>query len=132
MTILGVSPYLSYRDASAALEWLQQAFGWGPVKRYPAEGPVAEAEITLADGIVVHLKGLDADNTEEAHTRGYRGRGDTIILSIDDAQRLYERVRSAGIDVEEPAVESYGPKVLYVPDPGGYMWTFWEGEAQYD
>lgn len=58
VTVLGLSPYLSYPDAAAGIEWLQRTFGWGPVKRYPAEGPVAEAEPTVAPGIAVHLNDL--------------------------------------------------------------------------
>lgn len=86
---------------------------------------MAEAELTVAPGIAVHLKGAE----DGASTNGERG--DTIILSTDNADEVYQRARSTGIDVAAPDVEFYGPKVLYVQDPWGYKWTFWEGEAQY-
>lgn len=108
MPVLALSPYLSYPDAAAAIEWLQRTFGWGPVKRYPAEGPVAEAEVTVAPGIAVHLKGAEEGDAASGE------RGDTIILITDNADEIYERARSTGLDIAAPEVEFYGPKVLYV------------------
>lgn len=41
---------------------------------------------------------------------GDRGRGDTIILRTDDAQGLYDQVRSAGVDVKDPRSVSTAPR----------------------
>lgn len=131
MRFLGISPYLSYPDAGAALEWLEKTFGFGPAKRFPDHGSVGGGEISLGPSITAHVKGADKDLAEVARGRNYRGRGDVIIVHVDDVKALHARVVGQGVHAEAPEVEPYGPCVSYVVDPLVYMWAFWEGEAGY-
>ncbi|RZS38902.1 putative glyoxalase superfamily protein PhnB [Herbihabitans rhizosphaerae] len=121
MTYTGVTPYLYYTDAAAALDWLTATFGFGPDVRYTAEdGTVEEAEITAGPARVM-MAGR-APGADE-------GGGALIIVHTDDVDALYRRVDGAGVAVEPPADQPWGPRTITVTDPWGYRWNFWQGEA---
>ncbi|MEM6382609.1 MAG: VOC family protein [Pseudomonadota bacterium] len=54
MTNPTIIPYLSYRDGSAAIEFLTKAFGFRVIIRADAEdGSVQHAELAYANGVIL-------------------------------------------------------------------------------
>jgi len=115
---LGLSPYLYYEDAAAALDWLTRVFGFTEEVRYlNPEGTVAEAEMTVGDARLM-LAG-------KAPWRG-EGAGQLLIVHVDDVDAHHARVTAAGVPAEPPEVKPYGPRVYGVADPWGHQWSFWQ------
>lgn len=119
ITFTGVTPYLYYPDGDAAAAWLQRVFGFGPVRSMRgADGRWAEGEVAIGDGRVDISGGRD-------------GNGQLLIVAVDDVDALHGRIVAAGVAVDSPKDEAYGPRTCHVTDPWGYQWYFWQGEATY-
>jgi uncharacterized glyoxalase superfamily protein PhnB len=118
VSFLGISPYLYYEDGAAALEWLERVFGFREDVRYLNEkGIVAEAEILAGDTRI--MIGGKAPGPDE-------GRGQLLVVFVDDVEAQYARVIAAGVEAGTPADMPYGPRVFEVTDPWGYRWSFWQ------
>lgn len=115
---LGLTPYLYYEDAAAALEWLARVFGFREEVRYlDEEGRVAEAEMVATD-VRIMMGGRGPRDGE--------GAGQLLIVHVDDVDALYARVTAAGVEATPPEDKPYGPRVTAVTDRWGYQWSFWQ------
>jgi uncharacterized glyoxalase superfamily protein PhnB len=124
VTIQGLTPYLYYADAGAALDWLSRVFGFEEVVRYvDDDGVVRESEMRVG-GTTVQLSG--------GHEPGSgHGEGLWIIVHVDDVDAQHARVVAAGVDAPEPEQKPYGPRTFTVTDPWGYHWDFWQPVHDY-
>jgi uncharacterized glyoxalase superfamily protein PhnB len=116
---LGLSPYLYYDDAAAALEWLARVFGFTEKVRYlDSNGVVAEAEMTAGEALV-SLCGRGPKDHE--------GEGQLLIVFVDDVDALYARVAAELPEaVDPPQDKPYAVRSFDVTDPWGYHWVFWQ------
>ncbi|QIN81975.1 hypothetical protein GBA63_04440 [Rubrobacter tropicus] len=116
-------PYFSYRDANAALGWLESAFGFEKVVAYPDEdGTVVHAEMRFGNGALMMGTAepppvLDPDAVSpNAHG---------IYVTVDDVDAHYERAREAGAKIVYPPQDTeFGTRRYRVLDPEGYEWSF--------
>jgi len=122
VTFQGVTPYLYYADAGAALDWLHRVFGFGPDQRMAEDGVVQEADIAVGPARVM-MSGRAAREGE--------GAGTLLIVHVDDVDALHERVTDAGVEATPLRDEDYGPRTFNVTDPWGYRWYFWQNDAVY-
>lgn len=115
---LGVTPYLYYPDAAAALDWLARVFGFGESLRYvDDDGTVVEGEIAVGDArIMMAGRGPGPDE----------GHGQLLIVHVDDVDAHHAAVLAAGVDAPAPEDQPYGPRTYQVTDPWGYRWVFWQ------
>ena len=115
MTFTQLRPYLFYPDGDSAAEWLTRVFGFGPVKVARDEaGAWAEGEIAVGDSAV---------DISGNHTPGPdSGAGVLLIVGVDDVDAHYRRIRDAGVELDEPRDEDYGPRTCHVDAPWGYRW----------
>jgi uncharacterized glyoxalase superfamily protein PhnB len=124
VTIRGVSPYLFYEDAGAALDWLGRVFGFtGAVRYVDDEGVVHEGSIDVGAGQVM-VSGRAPGPGE--------GAGLLLIVHVDDVDAQHARVVAAGVDAPAPQDKPYGPRTFTVQDPWGYSWDFWQPVRPYD
>jgi len=120
MTLLGISPYLYYADAAAALEWLDRVFGFGPSQRMAdADGTVQEAEIEVGQGKVM-ISGRGPGEHEGAGS---------LVVHMDDVDALHEQVGTAGVDAEPPQGRAVRAADLQRHRSLGNRWFFWQGDA---
>ena len=106
-------PYLSYRDAAAALDFLERAFGFEVVTRWDDEGTVQHAEAKLGDAVV--MMGT-AEHPEPE--------GQGLYLVVDDVDGGYERASEAGARVVYPPEDTeWGTRRCRLLDPEGYEWS---------
>jgi len=116
-----ITPYLLYKDSTAALEFLSEAFGAEEVLRYTNEdGYVNHAE-TKINGASVYLgsPGEDFRNPGEV--------GVTVLMHVlvPDVDAHVERARAAGAEiVDEPENQDYGQRRYSAKDPEGHHWYF--------
>ncbi|MFN8131853.1 MAG: VOC family protein [Solirubrobacteraceae bacterium] len=121
-----ISPTLRYRDARAAITFLEQAFGFEPAAVHEGpDGEVAHAELAFDGGLV--MLGTAADQTDGAP---YWGAGpppgvQSIYVVVGDAQAHHARAVAAGATIERPLGETgYGSTDYSARDPEGHLWNF--------
>jgi uncharacterized glyoxalase superfamily protein PhnB len=118
-----VIPFLRYRDAAAAIDWLVAAFGCERRMVTPGpDGAIAHAELgfgpdTVMVGSDEHAAGAGFADARSAPFGIY-----VVVEAIDDH---YARARSAGATiVQELGATDYESREYAVRDPEGYIWSF--------
>ena len=116
---------LFYKDAFAALDWLEKAFGFERTMVITdKEGNLGHSEMRFGDGyIMIGTEWIDyvaspasigGKNTQSIHVH--------LAAGID---AHCERARAAGaVILQEPADQFYGDRTYRARDPEGHVWTF--------
>jgi uncharacterized glyoxalase superfamily protein PhnB len=119
-----VWPALTYKDAEAALRFLEEAFGFEEalvVRGEEGDGRAihhAEMKWPLGGGIMF---GSPRPPEDDLFPTGPV----SLYVVCDDPDGLLERVTKAGADVILPIKdEDYGSRDFTVRDPEGNVWTF--------
>jgi PhnB protein len=117
-----VTPYLAVRNASAALDFYQKAFGATELMRMPDDqGRVAHAEIKIGDSPI-----MLADEHPELDFLGPESRGGSsvgLLIYTEDVDALFRRAMEAGATEVRPLKdEFYGDRTGTVRDPFGHVW----------
>jgi len=113
-----IYPSMRYRDARAAIDWLERAFGFArhAVHDNP-DGTVAHAELRYGDGLVM----LGSWRGEEDQRRPGQGWAYVVVDDLDSHRRQAE---AAGAEiVGPPQTEDYG-SFYGARDPEGNLWSF--------
>jgi uncharacterized glyoxalase superfamily protein PhnB len=116
-------PYFSYRDAGAALSFLEEAFGFERVAAYEGDdGAVMHAEMRFGGGSLMMgtgqppAPGDPAANSPQAHG---------VYVVVDDVDAHHDRARAAGATiVYGPEDTEFGTRRYRALDPEGYEWSF--------
>ncbi len=116
-----IHPVLRYRDAYAAIDWLEQAFGFERHEVHTDDdGLVVHAELFFGDDDVIGLSSERPDTPFGEHA----GQG-WVYAVADDPDVVYARAKTAGAEVVlEPADQDYGSRDFTVRDPEGNIWSF--------
>lgn len=109
-----VFPTLRYRDANAAVEWLQRGFGLEPKAVYRGDdGTVHHAELGLGDGLVMF-----GQQRDDGSTHG-------IYVVVADPDAHHARALAAGAQITRaPEGMDYGSREYSARDPEGNVWSF--------
>jgi uncharacterized glyoxalase superfamily protein PhnB len=116
-----VYPVLKYKDAHAAIAFLEKALGFERSSVHEGEnGGVAHAELKFGDEFVM------LGSTGEGKELFNQGAGRTsVYLVVDDPDERYERAKSAGAEiVMELTDQDYESRDFTVRDPEGNLWSF--------
>jgi uncharacterized glyoxalase superfamily protein PhnB len=105
-------PVLRYRDAHAAIDWLERALGATRKAVHEDDaGEVAHAEIEVRGNLVM----LGAGHAERA----------SVYVVVDDPDALHDRVVAAGGEIVMPPTDQdYGSRDFAARDPEGNLWSF--------
>jgi uncharacterized glyoxalase superfamily protein PhnB len=113
-----IIPTLRYKDAKAAIEFLERAFGFERHTVMEDDGAIAHAELRYGDGVVM----LGTAGTGDA--RFDTGRN-VIYVVVDDPDAHYEQAKAAGAEiVMELTDQDYGSRDYAAEDPEGNVWSF--------
>ena len=112
-------PLFRYRDARAAIEFLQSAFGFREGLVVANEdGTIAHAELSYGTGML--MLGSDRDDMYAGHA----GQG-WVYLVVDDPDAHREQARAAGAEIiTELHDTDYGSREYAARDLGGNVWSF--------
>jgi uncharacterized glyoxalase superfamily protein PhnB len=112
-------PSLRYRDAKAAHQWLQDAFGFEPVALYEDDsGGIAHAEMRWGSDLIMFGSARD-DRYGERVGQGW------LYATCDDPDGLYARAKAAGAEITaELADQDYGSRDFACRDLEGNQWNF--------
>ena len=124
-------PSLRYRDAHAAIAWLERTLGFTRHAVYNGpENTVAHAELRHGRGMIM----LGSATNPSPHDRWYTTPEDSdgrvtspLYLVVEDCARLWSGVQAQGVEVVAALQEmSYGGRSFTVRDPEGYLWSVGE------
>lgn len=137
-TTATIVPTLRYRDAHAAIDWLERAFGFRRHFVVPdGEGGVAHAQLTFGNGMV--MLGSAREDEFGQMQRPPESADAPVSQSpyviVTDVDAHHARAVEAGADVVMPLEDKdYGGRGYGCRDPEGNLWSFgsydpWEDEA---
>ena len=112
-------PSLRYKDAKAAHQWLQEAFGFEPVALYEDDnGGIAHAEMRWGSDLIM-FGSARQDQYGERIGQGW------IYATCEDPDALYRRATAAGAEVTMKLTDQeYGSRDFAVRDLEGNRWSF--------
>jgi uncharacterized glyoxalase superfamily protein PhnB len=113
-----------YRDARAAIAWLQAAFGFEVAMLIEdAEGTLVHSEMRFGDSLVM-IAGEWSDHHRSPLTVGGKNT-QTLHVQIDsDLDAHCARARAAGAEIMmEPEDQFYGDRSYRCRDPEGHIWS---------
>ena len=115
-------PNLLYRDAAAAMDWLERTLGFERREDHrDDDGNVQHAELTLGSATVM----LGTAGAGREPFRSLPAGGSLVYCAVEHVDALYERARAAGAEVPlEPMDTDYGSRDFTVRDPEGNLWAF--------
>jgi uncharacterized glyoxalase superfamily protein PhnB len=117
-----IYPALRYRNAGAAIEWLERAFGFQTIARHDGpDGTVGHAELAL-DGSLIMLGTGSADL--EDPPADFRAARATVYVALEDVDGHRERAQAAGAEVTELTETDYGSRDYSALDLEGNRWSF--------
>ena len=121
-------PVFRYKNATAAIEWLCDTFGFKTHLVIPGEdGTIAHAQLTLGSGMImlgsvrnddysklfVHPNEIDAAVTQ------------SVYVIVPNIEEHYAQARATGAQiVSEIADQHYGGRLYTCRDLEGYIWNF--------
>lgn len=115
-------PDLMYRDADAAMRWLEDVLGFERREDHrDDDGNVVHAELDFHGAILM----LSSAGVGREPFRSLPPGGRLIYCATDDVDALYERVREAGGEIAVELTDTdYGSRDFTVRDPEGNLWAF--------
>jgi len=121
-----ITPSFAYKDANAAIEWLEKAFGFQTRMKIPGPGGViVHAELEVQDSLIMlgpsqacHEHFVSPQETGGKVTQG-------TYIYVDDVDAHFENAKAAGAKIlSEPEDMFYGDRKYEVFDLEGHLWTF--------
>lgn len=122
--ISDVYPCLYYRNAPAAIRWLEQAFGFR--KRMAVDGPdgtIVHAELSFGSTVIMVSTSKPDHGWVSPLDLGAVNQ--LLCIYVEDVDAHYERARAAGaVILGEPRDTDYGSRGYECKDPEGHIWSF--------
>ena len=120
---MAITPYLLYRDAGAAVDWLVTAFGLSKPNEIlrGADGRVAHAALTF--GKAVLMLGSPGPDFKGPRVIGHATAN--LYVDVDNVDKHYARAVKAGATIIEELKETfYGARRYGAEDLEGHPWYF--------
>ena len=124
-------PSLRYRDAHAAIAWLERAFGFEQHVVYGGpNGTVGHAELRFGTGMIMLGSASNPNPYPQFNATPAEIGGrvtSPLYLIVPDCEPVYASAKAAGAEiVMELRTMDYGGKAFTVRDPEGYTWAVGE------
>lgn len=117
--------YFGYRDAPAAIAWLERAIGFETTMSFPDDdGGVAHAELRLGDAVIVVFS--DRDGYQRPPRKGDTSGSGTYLSVADPTQvdAVYEQaIRTGATAIWKPELNEWESYRCRIVDPEGFEWT---------
>jgi uncharacterized glyoxalase superfamily protein PhnB len=124
-----IIPCLRYRDATAAIEWLCDAFGFEKQAVYAnPDGSIAHAQLTFGKGMIM----IGSVETASEWGRFIKQPDDiggaetqSAYVIVEDADAIHQRAKKAGAQIViDIKFEDYGGRGFSCRDLEGHLWSF--------
>ena len=131
MKAIAIIPCILYNDATTAIDWLCNAFGFEKHLIVPDEnGLIVHAQLTLGDiMIMIGSTERESDFTklikQPADIGNFETQSPYLVLAENDIEAHYKKAKEQGAKmVIELRTEDYGGKNYSCYDPEGHLWNF--------
>jgi PhnB protein len=118
-----ITPYLTVRDASRAIEFYKQAFG--ATERGVMKGPdgkVMHAELMIGDSII--MLGDEYPHFGSLSPQAIGGSASGLHIYVENVDSAFDRAVKAGAAVEMPVSDMFwGDRYGKLKDPFGHKWS---------
>ena len=125
MPRLRVVPRLAYNDPTAAVAFLDRAFGFAEDRAARLEHPEGSVYLTqiVVAGVSVMIGTAGGHGLASPATAGTTTQA--LIVYVDDLDGHCRRARAAGAEVvSEPADQFWGERRYEAKDLEGHLWSF--------
>jgi uncharacterized glyoxalase superfamily protein PhnB len=133
--IPGVVPMLDYEDASAAIRWLERAFGFREQFRIPgSEGRIDHAELDTGHGVIMLASApsphyLCPKRLREVFEPARAWSAvpwviDGVLVMVDDLDTHYRRAKEAGAAILSEPEDGPPARRYRAEDLEGHRWMF--------
>ncbi|RZI44424.1 VOC family protein [Herbaspirillum sp. HC18] len=117
-----LTPYLTIRNAAAALDFYKRAFGADETFRVASpDGKIGHAEIRIGDSAI-----MLSDEFPEMGAKSPEAMGGSPVmlhLYVENVDALVDRAVQAGGKLERPVADQfYGDRGGMITDPFGHKW----------
>jgi uncharacterized glyoxalase superfamily protein PhnB len=121
-----IFPGMRYADASAAIDWLEKAFGFKRQMVVPGtNGTVAHAQLLFGDHGMIMLGSWRDDEFHYKSPRQAGGVTQATYLYLDDIDTHFARAKAAGAEIVIPLKPTdYGSREYSARDLEGHLWHF--------
>ena len=126
-----VIPSMRYKDAQAAITWLERVLGFERHVVYEgADGTVAHAELRFGRGMI--MLGSASNSSQHPQFLGtpeeFGGRVTSpVYVIVPDCEPVWARAQEAGAEVVQALrIMDYGGKAFSLRDAEGYFWSVGE------
>lgn len=118
-----ITPYLTVKGGSAAIDFYKKAFGAEEIFRMPQpDGRMGHAEIKIGDSVVMMSDEFPEMGIVSPITAGHTTA--SFLVYVDDADKTFATAVSLGAKVNKPMADQfYGDRSGTVIDPFGHKWT---------
>ena len=116
-----ISPFLLLRDAAAAMEFYQRAFG-AIVHRIDrnADGSINTVEMVIGTSMIMFSQ---SQRAKQAAPTFENLPTETLYLYVEDVDAVFEQALAAGATVLNPPKDQpYGDRRADLVDPFGVVW----------
>jgi uncharacterized glyoxalase superfamily protein PhnB len=116
-----IYPVLKYEDARAAIDFLENAFGFERHAVYDGEnGAVSHAELRFGSEMVMLSSSGEGRELFNQAEGSY-----SLYLVVDDPDAHHDRAKDAGAEIVLGLKdEDYGSRGYTARDPEGNLWSF--------
>lgn len=127
-----ISSGLYYENASRAIDWLCDAFGFEVrIKVEADDGSIEHSELVFGDGLIM-VSEPKPDKLPHSRAPGQVGGGNTqnILVYVDDVEAHCRRAEAAGAKITQPlktsdyGEEHWSDRGYGCEDIGGHHWWF--------
>ncbi|HZD53937.1 MAG TPA: VOC family protein [Woeseiaceae bacterium] len=121
-----VSPAISYRDPKAALQWLEEAFGFEPFMVVTdKDGNLLHSEMRVGEDGVLMIGSEWSEDHRSPASLGGKNTQSVHIQMKEGIDAHCERARRAGAAIlRGPSDQFYGDRGYTARDLEGHVWTF--------
>jgi uncharacterized glyoxalase superfamily protein PhnB len=116
-----IYPVLKYKDAHAAIDFLERAFGFERRDVHEGDGgAIVHAELGFGDQL------LALSSTGVGNPVFEQGAGrTTVYVAVDEVDSLHDRAKAAGAEIVMALEDQdYGSRDFAARDPEGNIWSF--------
>lgn len=115
-SVPSIAPWLSVRDADAAIAFYREAFGAEDLERLEDEAGSAMVALLSIGGAEfwVQADDVDADTIASSPVR--------MILTVADPDATYAQALAANATAIAPVAEEHGWRIGRIADPSGHHW----------
>jgi uncharacterized glyoxalase superfamily protein PhnB len=128
-----VTPFLSLKDASKAIEFYKKAFGATEVECHRMDdGRIMHAVVKIGDSLIMLADEFPESGCGISSPKSMNGSTVMLHIYIENVDKAFEKAVAAGANVKMPVSDMFwGDRYGQLEDPFGHLWSLATHIADY-